>query len=38
MVYKFFDEKTAGSGVKSMPQLANDQLDEELHQPIIRKF
>ena len=36
MVYKFFDKKTAGSGVKSIPQ--NEQLAEELHKPIIRKF
>ena len=36
MIYKFFDKKTAGSGIKSMPQ--NEQLAEELHQPIIRKF
>ena len=36
MVYKFFDKKTAGSGIKSMHQ--NEQLDEELHKPIIRKF
>ena len=40
MVYKFFDEKTKCSGVtvanKSVPQ--NDQLAEELHKPIIRKF
>ena len=44
MVYKFFDKKTKGSGVtlannsaiKSMPQ--NEQLAEELHKPIIRKF
>ena len=45
MVHKFFDKKTAGSGVttlayksaiKSMPQ--NEQLAEELHKPIIRKF
>ena len=36
MVYKFFDKKTAGSGIKSMPQ--NEQLAEELHKPIIRKF
>ena len=35
-VYKFFDKKTAGSGIKSMPQ--NEQLAEELHKPIIRKF
>ena len=36
MVYKFFDKKTAGSGIKSMPQ--NEQLAEELHKLIIRKF
>ena len=32
MVYKCFDKKTAGSGIKSMPQ--NEQLAEELHKPI----
>ena len=36
MVYKFFDKKTAGSGIKSIPQ--NEQLVEEIHKPIIRKF
>ena len=36
MVYKVFDEMTAGSGIKSIPQ--NEQLAEELHKPIIRKF
>ena len=36
MVYKFFDKKTAGSGIKFMQQ--NEQLAEELHKPIIRKF
>ena len=40
MIYKFFDKKTKGSGVtfanKSIPQ--NEQLAEELHKPIIRKF
>ena len=36
MVYKFFDKKTAGSGIKSMPQ--NEQSAEELHKPIIRKI
>ena len=36
MVYKCFDKNTAGGGIKSMPQ--NEQLAEELHQPIIRKF
>ena len=44
MVSKFFDKKTKGSGVtlanksaiKSIPQ--NEQLAEQLHKPIIRKF
>ena len=45
MIYKFFDKKTKGSGVtnlanksdiKSIPQ--NEQLAEELHKPIIKKF
>ena len=36
MVYKFFDKKTAGRGVQSAPQ--NEQLAEESHKPIIRKF
>ena len=40
MVYKFFDKKAKGSGLsyinKSTPQ--NEQLAEELHKPIIRKF
>ena len=36
MVYNLFDKKTAGSGVKSLPQ--NEQLAEELPTPIIRKF
>ena len=44
MVYNFFDKKTKGSGVtlakksaiKSIPQ--NEQLAEELHKPIIKKF
>ena len=40
MVHKFFDKKTKGSGAtlanKSMPQ--NEQLAEELHKSIIRKF
>ena len=34
MVYKFFVKKTAGSGIKSMPQ--NEQLAEELHTTIIK--
>ena len=32
MVYKFFDKKSKGSGLK------NQQLANELHKPIIRKF
>ena len=45
MVYKLFDKKTKGSSVtmlasksaiKSIPQ--NEQLADELHKPIIRKF
>ena len=36
MVYKCFDKKTAGSGIKSM--LQKEQLAEELHKPLIRKF
>ena len=41
MVYKFFDKKSKGSGVKHVnTKLAtqNQQLAEELHKPIIRKF
>ena len=36
MVIKFFDKKTVGSGIKSIPK--NEQLPEELHKPIITKF
>ena len=36
MVYKFFDSKVSGSGAKPLPQ--NEQLANELHKPIIRKF
>ena len=36
MVYKFFDKNTPGSGIKYEPQ--NEQLTEELHKTIIRKF
>ena len=36
IVYKFFDKKTAGSDIKSMPQ--NEQLPEELHKPIIQMY
>ena len=35
MVYKFLDKKSAGSDVA---MLQNQQLVEELHEPIIRKF
>ena len=46
MVYKFFDKKSAsladkstkGSGVNTKPAPQNQQLVEELHKPIIRKF
>ena len=33
MVYKFFDKKSKGSGLKE-----NQQLADELHKPIIGKF
>ena len=36
IVYKFFDKKSASSGIKSMKQ--NEKLAEELHKPIVRKF
>ena len=35
MVYKFFDKKSKGSSIKSMP---NQQLANELHKPVITKF
>ena len=40
MVYKFFDKKTKGSGatLANKPVHQNEQLAEELHKPIIRKF
>ena len=37
MVYNFFDEKSTGSGMKNQIT-QNQQLAEELHKPIIRKF
>ena len=37
MVYKFFDKKSAGSGV-NIPSEFNEQLAKELHKPVIRKF
>ena len=36
MVYKFFDEKSKGSG--SITNEPNYQLANELHKPVIRKF
>ena len=38
MVYKFFDKKSAGSGVNIKLAPQNQQLAEEHHKPIIRKF
>ena len=35
VVYKFFDKKSKGSGIKSM---SNQQLANEFHKPIIRKI
>ena len=37
MVYKIFDEKTSGSGIKN-ENMSDQQLAEELHNPIIRKL
>ena len=37
MIYKFFDKKTKGNG-GNIPLEFNEQLAEELHKPIIRKF
>ena len=37
MVYKFFDKKTPGSGIKN-ENMSNKELAEELHKPIIKKF
>ena len=37
MVYKFFDKKTFGRGIKNENML-NKELAEELHKLIIRKF
>ena len=36
MVYKFFDKKSAGSGINTHEN--NEKLAEESHKPIIRKF
>ena len=37
MAYKFFDKKTSGSGIKN-ENISNNELAEELHKPVIRKF
>ena len=37
MVYKLFDKKSKGSGIKNVIK-ENQQLANELHKPIIRKF
>ena len=37
MVYKFFDKNSLGSNV-NMQVMSDEQLAEELHKPIIRKF
>ena len=37
MVYKFFDKKSPGGGIKN-EDISNKELAEELHKPIIRKF
>ena len=37
MVYKCFDKKTSGSGIKN-ENMSDQQLAEELHKPAIRKF
>ena len=35
MVFKFFDKKSTGSGINF---ISNEQLADELHKTIIRKF
>ena len=37
MVYKFFDKKASGSGIKN-ENISNKKLSEELYKPIITKF
>ena len=37
MFYKFFDKKISGSDVKN-ENMSDQQLAEELHEPVIRKF
>ena len=38
MVYKFFDKKSERSGVNTKLAPQNQQVAEELHKPIIKKF
>ena len=39
MVYKFFDKKTSGGAIKSMPnQQLSKELANKLHKPIVKKF
>ena len=37
MVYKFFDKKASGSGIKN-ENISNKELGQELHKQITRKF
>ena len=37
MIYNFLDKKTSGSGINN-ETMSDQQLAEELHKPIIRKF
>ena len=37
MVYRLFDKKNSGSGIKN-ENISNKELAEELHKPIIRRF
>ena len=37
VVYKFFEKKTSGSGINN-ENMSDQQLAEELHKPIIKKF
>ena len=37
MVYKFFDKKTSGNGIKN-ENMSDKQLAEEFHKPIIKKL
>ena len=37
MVYRLFDKKNSGIGIKN-ENISNKELAEELHKPIIRKF